>query len=165
VQWAHDGLGSGWTVVPCGWISIGALEPQFWACLLDLLDLSPSEIGDRADPTTWPAMRQTLATVFKSQTRAHWCALLEGTDACFAPVLSPAEATEHAHMSARGLFAPGGPDQPMPAPRFERADTPLPSPPPNPGQHTLDILRDAGLSDAEIETLTASGVVQNANTP
>lgn len=142
------------------WITIGAIEPQFWACLLELLGLEPAEIGDRARPEDWPAMRARLAALFLSRPRAHWCALLEGTDACFAPVLSPAEAPAHPHNAARGIFAPAGPAQPMPAPRFATAQTPLPSAPPrHPGADSRAILRDAGLAEAEIAALFHSGAV------
>jgi len=141
------------------WITIGALEPQFWACLLDLLGLDPDEMGDRADRSRWPVMRETLTRIFLSQPRAHWVDLLEGTDACFAPVLSPAEAAEHPHNRARGIFAADGPTQPMPAPRFAGAPTPLPPAPPRAGDHSRAVLEEAGLSAEEIETAFASGAV------
>lgn len=135
------------------WITIGALEPQFWALLLDLLGLTTDEIGDRADPATWPAMRGRLETLFKSQNREHWVKLLQGTDACFAPVLSPAEAPDHPQNTQRGVFAPDGPTQPMPAPRFANASTPLPSPAPKRGNDSREILQELGLSDDEITAM------------
>ncbi|MBY6092210.1 CaiB/BaiF CoA transferase family protein [Maritimibacter alkaliphilus] len=141
------------------WISIGALEPQFWAKLLELLNLDPATIGDRADRSTWPAIRKTLTEVFLSADRDHWCALLEGTDACFAPVLSPAEAAAYPHNIARGAFAPGGGDQPMPAPRFAHAATPLPGLPPRAGQDSRAVLEDAGFATEEVAELIRSGAV------
>lgn len=142
-----------------GWVSIGALEPQFWACLLEKLEIAPEEIGDRADRSQWPAIRARLSETFLSQPRAHWCDLLEGTDACFAPVLSPAEAADHPHNRARGIFAPEGPAQPMPAPRFAEAATPLPPAPPKAGADSRKVLEEAGLDAARIESLFGSGAV------
>lgn len=135
------------------WITIGALEPQFWALLLELLGLSVDEVGDRTDPATWPAMRVRFETLFKSQTRDHWTDLLQGTDACFAPVLSPAEATDHPHNAQRGVFSPDGPAQPMPAPRFADASTPLPNPAPVRGNDSREILQDLGLTEDEISAM------------
>lgn len=135
------------------WITIGALEPQFWALLLKLLGLSVDEVGDRADPATWPAMRERFEALFKSQTRDHWTDLLQGTDACFAPVLSPAEAADHPHNAQRGVFSADGPAQPMPAPRFADAPTPLPNPAPMRGSDSREILQDLGLTDDEISAM------------
>ena len=141
-----------------GWITIGSLEPQFWAVLLEKLDLTPEQMGDRTDRTLWPAMRETLAGIFMSRPRDHWVDLLQDTDACFAPVLSPAEAPDHPQNRARGIFS-DGPVQPMPAPRFARSDTPLPSTPPAPGADSREVLDSLGLSAAEIETLFKAGAV------
>jgi alpha-methylacyl-CoA racemase len=141
------------------WITIGPLEPKFWDELLTRLGLDPADMGKRADPESWPAMRAKFADIFKSQPRDHWVALLEGTDACFAPVLSPAEAPEHPHNAARGIFSKTGPAQPMPAPRFAQAETPLPPPAPELGADTQEILAHAGLSPDEIERLFETGAV------
>lgn len=140
------------------WITIGALEPQFWAVLLDRLGLTSDEMGDRADRAAWPAMRARFTSVFQSQPRDHWVALLQDSDACFAPVLSPAEAPDHPHVRARGIFS-DGPVQPMPAPRFSQAQTPLPRTPPSPGADSKTVLADLGLSADEIDTLFKEGVV------
>ena len=140
-----------------GWVTIGALEPQFWAVLLDRLGLTAQEMGDRADRGTWPAMRARLTEVFKSQPRDHWVALLQDTDACFAPVLSPAEAPGHPHNQARGIFSEGV--VPMPAPRFTDANTPLPTTPPAPGADSRAILTDLGLAADEIDALFSGGAV------
>ncbi|MCA0869266.1 CoA transferase [Seohaeicola saemankumensis] len=141
-----------------GWITIGALEPQFWAVLLDRLGLSPAEMGDRADRSLWPAMREKFTTLFLSQPRDHWVARLQDTDACFAPVLSPAEAPDHPHNRARGIFS-DGPAQPMPAPRFARAQTPLPAAPPCPGADSRAVLKDIGLPADKIDSLFLQGIV------
>ena len=140
------------------WITIGSLEPQFWAVLLDKLGLTADEMGDRADRSRWPAMRDKLAAVFMSQPRDHWVDLLQDTDACFAPVLSPAEAPDHPQNKARGIFS-DGPVQPMPAPRFAAARTPLPSTPPAPGADSRAILEGLNLSAGDIDRLFSDGVV------
>jgi alpha-methylacyl-CoA racemase len=93
------------------WLSVGAIEPQFFAVLKDKLGLSSAQFD--------PALRDELTRLFASRPRAHWCALLEGTDACFAPILSMADAPSHPHLAERGTFEDrGGLVQPAPAPRF-----------------------------------------------
>ena len=140
------------------WVTIGSLEPQFWAVLLDKLGVAADEMGDRKDRAAWPAMREKLTSIFLSQPRDYWVGLLQDTDACFAPVLSMAEAPDHPQNKARGIFS-DGPVQPMPAPRFARSETPLPSTPPKPGAHSRDVLEGMDLSTAEIDELFASGAV------
>lgn len=142
-----------------GWISIAALEPRFWEELLRLLQLSEAELGDRADPLRWPVMRRVFEDVFQAKPRDHWVALLEGTDACFAPVLSPAEATLHPHNRARNAFAATGPDQPVPAPRFGNKDIPQTASPAAPGAHSDTILAELGISDVDISALHEAGAV------
>ena len=103
-----------------GCITLGALEPQFYALLLQKLGLDDVDLKRQFDPRTWPALKERMAALFASQPRAHWDALLEGTDVCFAPVLSVAEAAEHPHNVARGTYvhtAGAGLDV-APAPRF-----------------------------------------------
>jgi alpha-methylacyl-CoA racemase len=101
------------------WICIGALEPQFFAELIGKLRVPASEFPNHLDRACWPAMRARFEQIFLSQTQAHWCQLLENTDACFAPVLSMSEATTHPHNIARGTFIDhAGIVQPAPAPRF-----------------------------------------------
>lgn len=142
-----------------GWVSIAAIEPRFWAELLRLLYLDEAELGDRTDPGNWPAIRKVLEQTFLGEPRDHWVELLEGTDACFAPVLSPAEASEHPHNRARAAFASVGPDQPMPAPRFGEGN-PAPAAPPNtPGADSDAILADLGMSPADISALSKVGAV------
>lgn len=141
------------------WITIGALEPKFWDELLHRLGLTPAEMGDRADRTTWPAMKERFTALFKSQSRDHWTALLEGTDVCFAPVLSPAEARAHPHNAARGVFTSTGPEQPMPAPRFRDAAATLPTPAPKPGADTRAVLQDIGIDPRRIDALYDAGAI------
>lgn len=144
------------------WISIGALEPQFWACLLDKLGLDPEEIGDRQDRSAWPKMRAKLQETFLSEPRDHWNELLAGTDACFAPVLSPAEARDDPHLAARSAFVEQDVAQPAPAPRFSRAGTAPPRLPRDPGADTRAVLAEAGFTDTDIATLIAQGAVSQA---
>ena len=102
---------------------------------------------------------QEPAPSFRTRTRAQWCELLEGTDACFAPVLSMKEAADHPHNTARGTFLrPDGVLQPAPAPRFDRTPTALPPKAPRTGEHTTEILAAAGYAPAEIELLVHAGV-------
>jgi alpha-methylacyl-CoA racemase len=138
-------------------VSVQALEPQFNALLFSKLGL-----GDDADfknpyePRLWGALRERLAAVFASQPRQHWVDLLEGSDACFAPVLTPAEALSHPHMVERGVYSrQDGVLQAAPAPRFSTTPSSAGSVPKR-GEHTALILRKAGLSDAQIEHLTTA---------
>ncbi|MEM1274358.1 MAG: CaiB/BaiF CoA-transferase family protein [Pseudomonadota bacterium] len=143
-----------------GWISIAAIEPRFWSELLQLLQIDETALGDRADPAAWRGIRALLSDTFREKPRDHWVALLEGTDACFAPVLSPAEAAKHPHNLARFAFSPTGPDQPMPAPRFAETEATPPSQPDSPGAHTDAILAELGISSADISDLRASGAIK-----
>jgi len=106
----------------CGkFISIGSIEPQFYALLRQLAGLSDESFDAQMDPTAWPTLKQKLADVFRTKTREEWCTIMEGTDVCFAPVLTMAEAPLHPHMAARRIFVNRhGVTQPAPAPRFSR---------------------------------------------
>lgn len=156
-----DGGAPWYSVYECadgGWITIAALEPQFWAILLERLDLSEEDLGDRADRSCWPAMRDCLKKVFRSKSRDEWVAILQDCDACFAPVLSPGEAALHPHNAARGVFS-GSQAQPMPAPRFGSSSLPLPGKPPVIGQNSCDILKSSGFSELEISEIFSAGIV------
>lgn len=114
------------------WISIGALEPQFYELLLERTGLSKALFASR-EPASWPALRQALTQRFASKTRAEWCEIFEGIDACFAPVLSMSEAPLHPHNLARGTFVDiGGVSQPAPAPRFSQTPASIQAPPHGP---------------------------------
>ena len=145
------------------WVSIGALEPKFWDCLLDKLGLDPDAMGDREDPQSWDHMRKILRETFLSQPRRHWEDLLGGTDACFAPVLTPAEARQDPHMQARAVFLPGAHDQPAPAPRFENGTANAPAAPRVPGADTRAVLLQAGLRQHRIDELIALGAVAESD--
>ena len=112
------------------YISIAPIEDKFFDLLVEKLGLDPSEVPPQNDRSRWPEMRALFARRIAERTRAAWCEALEGTDACFAPVLTMAEAPTHPHMRARQVFEEiGGVTQPMPAPRFSRTAPGVPSPP------------------------------------
>ena len=142
------------------YVAVGALEPAFYAELGRLLDLDATEWGDQWDTKAWPARRAQLAALFRERTRDEWSAVFEASDACVAPVLSLAEAPEHPHNVARGTFETiAGIVQPAPAPRFSETPGRIQSPPPEPGEHTDEVLGDWGFDRAEIDRLRESGAV------
>ena len=111
-------------------------------------------------PAQWPALKDKLAAIFKTKTRADWDALLEHSDVCYAPVLTMSEAREHPHNSARQTFVEvAGTPQPAPAPRYSGTATATPSPAPMPGDDTADILAELGLSEGEIAEFRQAGAV------
>jgi alpha-methylacyl-CoA racemase len=141
------------------YICIGAVEPQFYAELLALLDvdLDPRR---QNDALTWPAMRRTLTELFRTRTRSEWCELLEGTDSCFAPVLSLADVADHPHNQARHVFIDvAGVRQPAPAPRFSRTPTQSPSAPPGIGVDGPAALRAWGVSESVLDSAVAENAV------
>lgn len=143
------------------WISIGALEPQFYDLLLDKLDLKgdPAFEGGR-DSGDWEALTVRLQKVFKERTRAEWCEILEGSDACFAPVLSLAEAPHHPHNRARGTFVTvGSAVQPAPAPRYSVTQTAAPREVSNARADTDQILESLGYDAAAIAELRSKAVL------
>jgi alpha-methylacyl-CoA racemase len=141
-------------------ISIGAIEPQFYALLLKLANIDDPAFNAQMDPRQWPALSEKLAGVFLARSRDEWCALLEGTDVCFAPVLDMAEAPAHPHNVARGTFVDiGGVTQPAPAPRFSRTVPETGITPALPGQHSKAVLADWGWSADDIADLAAQGVI------
>ncbi|KNZ32915.1 MAG: carnitine dehydratase [Methylibium sp. NZG] len=139
-------------------VALGALEPKFFAELAQRIGLDERFVKRQHDRRLWPEMREAVGRIIKTKTRDEWCALLEGTDACFAPVLSIAEAPQHAHAASRNAFITiDGVVQPAPAPRFDRSTPEPPRPAPEVGQHTVEVLSEAGFTAAEIAALTASG--------
>jgi alpha-methylacyl-CoA racemase len=144
------------------YISIGSIEPQFYAELLRLTGLTDDpEFAKPQDREQWPALKERLAAVFKTKTRAEWCELMEGTDVCFAPVLSLTEAPHHPHNVARATFVDvAGIAQPAPAPRFSRTPAAIQRPPAHDGQHTDEALADWGFTTEEISTLREAGAVK-----
>jgi alpha-methylacyl-CoA racemase len=146
-----------------GYLSVGPLEPAFFAILLERLGIDDLEAGAQFDPRSWPALRLRLATEFGSRTRAASEELFAGVDGCVFPVLSMSEAPQHPHNVARGTFVTRDDVvQPAPAPRFSVTPAQLRLPPPAVGEHTGEILADLGLSEEEVRRLHDAGVVGSA---
>jgi alpha-methylacyl-CoA racemase len=151
------------------YISIGSLEPQFYALLLEKLGLSEepelqglglASIGDAEARARWPALRRALQRAFKTRTREDWRNVLEGSDVCFAPVLTLEEAAHHPHNVARQTFIEvGGVTQNAPAPRFSRTPAATPAPGHSAGLDTEGVLLEVGVSHAEYQRLRTAGVV------
>ena len=142
------------------YISLAAADPPFYAELLRRLGLDREPLPDQMDRERWPEMKARFADIFRQKTRSEWCELLEGTDVCFAPVLSMSEAPEHPHNRARRTFVEvDGVVQPAPAPRFSRTEPVIRRPPPRPGQHTDEVLGDWGVSDRQIAKLKQAGAI------
>lgn len=142
-------------------ISVGAIEPQFYAQLRVLLGLdNDPDFDAQTDQSQWPLLRDKLTALFKTRTRDQWCDLLEGSDTCFAPVLSMAEAPDHPHNAHRQTFLTvGGVRQPAPAPRFSATPAVAPSAPIPPAQSTRAVLQDLGYTPGEISKLESEGAV------
>ena len=146
------------------YVSIAPVEPKFYAELLERLGLDPGEAPHSVDRTDWPASKARLAALFRTRTRDEWCEVLEGTDACFAPVLGMNEAHRHRHNAARGTFVErDGIVQPNAAPRFDRTPTGIRCSPPAPGTGTRSVLSDWGFDGAEIDDLASRGIIAPAN--
>ncbi|MBD3728273.1 MAG: CoA transferase [Sphingomonadales bacterium] len=144
-----------------GYVALGAIEPQFYAELLRLTGLADDpDFARQMDPRQWPALKARLAEVFRGKTRDEWCAILEGSDACFAPVLTMGEAPQHPHNAARGTFIEvGGDIQPAPAPRYSVTASDAPTPERTPGADTIEILAGIGMGEDEIARLHSSGAI------
>jgi len=142
------------------WMSVGALEPQFYADLITGLGLAGEDLPRQMDRAGWPLLRQRFTDVFASRTRAEWTAAFVDLDACVAPVLSPAEAPADPHNRARGTFATvDGLTQPAPAPRFGRTAAATPAPAPAIGADTAAALLDWGVDAARLAALRAAGAI------
>jgi len=144
-----------------GFIALAPLEPKFFAALAQRLGLDERFVKRQYDRRLWPEMREAIAAAVRGKSRDDWCTLLEGSDACFAPVLSMAEAPLHVHAQAREAFVTiGGVVQPAPAPRFGRSQSLPPRPAPAVGEHTAEVLAEAGFGADEIRALQADGVAR-----
>jgi len=144
------------------YVSIGSIEPQFYAELLRLTGLADDESMPRQmDRSAWPDLKERFEALFKTKTRDEWCEIMEHTDVCFAPVLSIAEAPHHPHNVERGTFVErNGVVQPAPAPRFSRTAPEIQRPPSFAGQHTDEALADWGVDAATIAKLRETGAVK-----
>ncbi len=142
------------------YVAVGSIEPKFYEELLELSGLKGQELPHQNDRNAWPAMKERLTRIFKSKTRDEWCRIMEGSDVCFAPVLSMEEAPQHPHNRHRGTFVEvEGVVQPGPAPRFSRTPGRIQRPPASPGEHTEEALRDWGFSSADLDKLRAQGAI------
>ncbi|MDE2614754.1 MAG: CoA transferase [Burkholderiales bacterium] len=143
------------------WVSLAALEPKFFAQLAAALDLEARFVARQYDRALWPEMREAIAAAVRTHTRDAWSARLEGSDACFAPVLTLAEASAHRHARERASFVEiDGVVQPGPAPRFDRTPAAAPRRAPEIGAHTDELLAEAGYDGAAIAALRAQGAVR-----
>jgi len=143
------------------YVSIGSIEPQFYAELLEHTGLAGEEdLPWQHDKVKWPALKERMAEIFRGKTRDEWCEIMEGTDVCFAPVLSLAEAPQHPHNVHRETFTEShGVVQPSPAPRFSRTPGEIQCPPAHAGQHTDEVLSAWGVPDKRVAELRAHGAI------
>ena len=142
------------------YVSIGSIEPQFYAELREKLELTDENWDQQMSRSMWPELKAELAAIFKRRTRDEWCELMEHSDICFAPVLSMDEAPKHPHNVHRGTFVErNGVVQPGPAPRFSRTEAEIQRPPAHAGQHTDELLADVGYAAEEISALRQAGSV------
>jgi alpha-methylacyl-CoA racemase len=142
------------------WVSVGSIEPKFYALLLEHTGIDDPEFAEQMNRDRWPALKKRIAAVFKTRTRDEWCAAMEGSDVCFAPVLSLDEVTHHPHNVARETFVEiDGVTHPAPAPRFSRTQSEIQGPPPAAGEHTESALADWGFSPEEIESIAEAKAI------
>ncbi|MFM8940901.1 MAG: CaiB/BaiF CoA transferase family protein [Phenylobacterium sp.] len=142
------------------WVSIGSIEPQFYALLSEKTGILDPSFKSQMDRSAWPDLKAKLAAVIATKTQAEWCALMEATDVCFAPVLDLDEAPKHAHNVARQTFVEvAGVTQPAPAPRFSKTPGAIQGPPPAIGAHDEEALKDWGFSDADLAALRGNGAL------
>jgi len=141
-------------------ISIGSIEPQFYALLCQIAELDEKVFSKQMSRDLWPEQKEEIKKIFVKKTRDEWCELMEGTDVCFAPVLDMSEAPEHPHNKERKTFIDlEGVIQPAPAPRFSRTEPKVVSSPSIVGEHTNEVLSSIGLSKEDISSLKTSGAV------
>jgi alpha-methylacyl-CoA racemase len=142
------------------WVSIGSIEPQFYALLLEKTGIKDPDFQQQMNRDLWPSLTDRLAAVIKTKTRDEWCALMEATDVCFAPILNMDEAPSHPHNAARQTFVTlDGVVQPAPAPRFSATPGVIQAPPPAIGADNDAALADWGFSGGEIEALKTAGAL------
>ena len=142
------------------YISLGSLEPQFYALLLEKCGITDETFKEQSDQEAWPIKREKMEALFKTKTQQEWCGILEGTDVCFAPVLNLKEAPDHPHNKTRQTFVKvQGVTQPAPAPRFSRTQGKIQSPAVLTGENTEEVLSDWGFSDSEISSLKMNNMI------
>ncbi|GGE81269.1 alpha-methylacyl-CoA racemase [Streptosporangium jomthongense] len=141
------------------YISIGSIEPQFYAQLMDVAGLSRDEFGDQLDKSRWPELKKSMEQVFRQKTRDQWCELMEGTDICFAPVLDIKEAQSHPHNQARQTYVDvDGVQQPAPAPRFSRTAPGIRFAARQYGADTAEVLGELGFQPDQLEAMRSAKV-------
>ena len=145
------------------YISLGSIEPQFYALLIEKAGLDPDEFAPQMNQSEWPKLQARLTEVFKTKSRDEWCDIMEGSDVCFAPVLSISEVASHPHNAERQTFQSlDGVMQPSPSPRFSRTAPALSTASRQPGQDTRDVLAIAGYDAGEVDRLIGSQVASEA---
>jgi alpha-methylacyl-CoA racemase len=141
------------------WVAVGAIEPKFYAELLERLGLADAGLPPQHERAGWPRLRAAFTAAFATRTRDEWCNVFEGSDACFAPVLTFGEARAHPHARAREAYVQlAGIDQPAAAPRLSRTPGAARHAPPERGERGREALRDWGFDDAAVERLQALGM-------
>ena len=142
------------------WVALGSIEPQFYALLREKAGLSDPAFDAQMDRSRWPELKAKVAEAIARKTRSEWCALMEGSDVCFAPVLELGEAPLHPHNVARNAFVTvDGVVQPAPAPRFSATPGAVQGPPPGIGAHNVSSLEDWGLPGSMVRDLKDNGVI------
>lgn len=143
------------------YVSIGSIETKFYAELLEKMQIDPDSMAPQMERESWPAMTEKLKELFLTKTRDEWCAIMENTDICFAPVLSLEEAPEYPHNKERNAFVEvEGVMHPAPAPRFSATPSSIKGPTPKTGEHTEEVMLDWGISSDEVNALRAGGAIK-----
>src|SRR5260370_21416886 len=141
-------------------VAVGSIEPQFYELLLEKTGLKGESLPAQRDRNAWAQLKSRLEAIFRTKTRDQWCAIMEGTDICFAPVLTMTEASQHPHAKARNAYVDvSGFAQPASAPRFSRTKEGVKGPAARRGEHTDQVLGERGFSAKEIGELKAAGMV------
>lgn len=142
------------------YVSLGSIEPQFYALLKELAGLSEEEFGDQNNREKWPELKEKLAAVMKTKTQVQWCEIMEGTDVCFAPVVNFMDAPKHPANVARNTYIElDGMPQPAPAPRFSRTPSQVQHGAHDAGEDTDQVLTAMGFGEQELSSLKESGVI------
>jgi alpha-methylacyl-CoA racemase len=142
------------------YVSLGSIEPQFYALLMQLAGLPEADFGVQHDQANWPLMKEKLTVIMKQKTQAQWCEIMEGTDVCFAPVLNFMDAPMHPANIARNSYIElDGMTQPAPAPRFSRTPSSVQHGAHDPGQDTESVLKAMGFGEQELASLRSAGSI------
>jgi alpha-methylacyl-CoA racemase len=141
-------------------VSIGSIEPQFYALLIEHLQFDPEAFSGQSNASEWPLLKEKIAAAFKTKTQAQWCEIMEGSDVCFAPVLDYREAVKHPHNVARETYIEiAGQVQPAPAPRFSRTVSKVGFAPRKAGADTKSVLAELGYGEADVQALNELGAL------